>query len=82
MMYKLTGFLDVIFLLFLVMASLRRHFLSHGFQRCIFWGTYQRPAKFSMLWIVYVKFYRGMTKKLDENPILFTGLISFNAPYM
>ena len=37
MIYNLTGFSDVrIFPLFLVMTSLGRHFLSHGFQFAYF----------------------------------------------
>ena len=43
MIYNFTGFSEVsIFPLYVVMASLRGHFLSHGFQICIFCGTYNR----------------------------------------
>ena len=40
MIHNLFGFAEVrIFSLFLVMMSLWHHFLSHGFQICIFGGT-------------------------------------------
>ena len=46
------------------MTSLWRHFFSHGFHVCLCCVIYNRLSawKVSMLWVVWVKFYRGIWK--------------------
>ena len=53
-----------VFHCFLVMTSLWCHFLSHGFQICIFCGTLDRlsACKISTLQIVFRKFHRQIKK--------------------
>ena len=48
----------------IVRTSLLCHFLSHGFQICIFCGIYQRLSAciVSVVLIVRVNFYREITK--------------------
>ena len=76
MVYNLTGFLDVrIFPLFLVMTSLKRHFLSHGFQICIFCGGYQSAKNFNAVDCLGQVLQR-ITKK-HNNDVIMTSFNTF-----